>query len=464
MMPVGLIVCDAVGKIVLVNTVARIMLDGGPIHTAFDHRGSYSLHRPDGTPLPPQETPLVRAIATGEVSRDVEVLVRHSDGTETVLLGGGVPVHDAGGNTVGAVASFQDITERKRIEDELRNSEARLRAIVNTAVDGIITIDEHGTIESLNPAALRIFGYSSEELIGRNVKVLMPNPYHDQHDQYLENYRHTGVRKIIGIGREVEGRRKDGSAFPLDLAVSEVRIGGRRMFTGITRDITERKQAEASLKALNETLEQRVFERTAELFNANEALRESEERFRQIANAIPQVVWIGLPDLSQTLYVNPAYERIWGRTVDSLYADTRSAIEAIHPDDRDRVAEHLLAVDHEGAGLDSPEEQFRVIWPDGQESVVIGRAFPIRDDQGEIYRVSAIFEDVTEHLRLEREVLEISEAERRRIGQDLHDTLGQTLTGVLYLTRIVEQMLAARAPPRPRTPARSRPRSPRRST
>ncbi len=124
-------------------------------------------------------------------------------------------------------------------------SEAWLRAIVDSAVDGIVTIDSEGLITDLNPAALRLFGYASEELIGHNVKILVPEPHHGEHDAYLRNYRETGVRKIIGIGREVSGRRKDGTVFPLDLAVSEVQRGGKRMFTGIVRDISARKRIEA---------------------------------------------------------------------------------------------------------------------------------------------------------------------------------------------------------------------------
>src|SRR5690349_2862549 len=106
----------------------------------------------------------------------------------------------------------------------LGDSEQRLRAILETAVEGIITIDERGLIESMNPAAVKIFGYEPSELIGKNVKLLMPSPYQEQHDHYIAKYRETGKAQIIGIGREVSGRRKDGSIFPMDLSVSEVRL------------------------------------------------------------------------------------------------------------------------------------------------------------------------------------------------------------------------------------------------
>ncbi len=446
-MPVGLIVCDAAGKIVLVNVMARLLFDGGPAHTVFDFVDSYTLHRPDGTPIAREDRPLVRAITAGEVTRNVEVLVRHPGGHETTLLASAVPVRDATGIVTGAVAAYQDITQRKAFENDLRNSEARLRAILDTAVDGIITIDEHGIIESVNPTAQKIFGYAAEEMVGRNVSLLMPEPYRSEHDRYIESYLRTGRRKIIGIGREVQGVRRDGTVFPLYLAVSEVRLNGKRIFTGIARDMTDQKRVEAALRSLNDTLEQRVFERTRELLEANQALTEADERFRQIADAIPQVVWIGPPDLSRTLYVNQAYQKVWGRPPEDLYADTRSAVEAVHPDDRDRFASRFFGGLVGQAAPQDVEEQFRVVWPDGRERQVIGRAFPIRDEQGEVYRICAIFEDMTEHLRLEKEVLEISESERRRIGRDLHDTLGQVLTGVLFLTRVLQQTLSGRQAP-----------------
>ena len=145
--------------------------------------------------------------------------------------------------------------ELARLNEELahlneqghRDQEARIRSIVETAADGIIVIDERGIVESFNPAAERLFGYAANEILGRNLCVLMPSPYFEDHDCYIRNYLQTGERKIIGIGREVVGKRKDGATFPISLAVSEMRLGGERHFTGIIRDITDRKQAEQRL-------------------------------------------------------------------------------------------------------------------------------------------------------------------------------------------------------------------------
>ena len=143
---------------------------------------------------------------------------------------------------------IRDISERRRTEQDLRDGEARLRGVVEMAVDGIITIDERGRIETVNAAAQRLFGYTVAEMVGRNVKMLMPDPYQSEHDGYLRNYVNTGERRIIGIGREVSGRRKDGTVFPIYLAVSEVLLGDRRIFTGIVRDISMQKRAEEDLR------------------------------------------------------------------------------------------------------------------------------------------------------------------------------------------------------------------------
>lgn len=156
------------------------------------------------------------------------------------------------------IAIRADITERKRAEAALQETQQRMSAVVETAVEGIITIDECGIVESLNPAACRIFGYPPEEVIGRNVKMLMPPAYGDNHDDYLANYLRTGQAKIIGIGREVVGQRKDGVTFPMELSVGEVRLGDRRLFTGMVRDISERRQLEQAVAAAAEQERSRI--------------------------------------------------------------------------------------------------------------------------------------------------------------------------------------------------------------
>ncbi len=149
----------------------------------------------------------------------------------------------------------------------------RLRAILETAVEGIITSDEHGIIEAFNPAAEKIFGYTAREVIGHNVTVLMPSPYREEHNRYMANYLRTGKARIIGIGREVVGRRKDGAVFPLYLAVSEVRLAHKRLFTGFARDITESKRAEAELAELAESLAAKNKELESLLYVASHDLR-----------------------------------------------------------------------------------------------------------------------------------------------------------------------------------------------
>ncbi|PYK58608.1 MAG: histidine kinase [Verrucomicrobia bacterium] len=162
------------------------------------------------------------------------------------------------GPSAGHPSSDEMTVRRKLAESSLRDSEERLRAILETAVEGIITIDERGIIESLNPAAEKIFGYQAQEVVGKNVKVLMPTPYRDEHDGYLGNYLRTGRARIIGIGREVVGLRKDGTIFPMDLSVSEVRLAHKRLFTGFVRDISDRKRLEREVLQISDLEQRRI--------------------------------------------------------------------------------------------------------------------------------------------------------------------------------------------------------------
>lgn len=135
---------------------------------------------------------------------------------------------------------------------------SRLATIVRTAVDAIITIDERGIIESSNPATERLFGYSAAELLGRNVKMLMPQPYQREHDTYLRAYLKTGQAKIIGIGREVTGLRKDGTTFSMSLSVSEVLLAERRLFTGIIHDLSKRRLLEREILEVSANEQRRI--------------------------------------------------------------------------------------------------------------------------------------------------------------------------------------------------------------
>jgi two-component system sensor kinase FixL len=147
------------------------------------------------------------------------------------------------------------MNEKHAVNDLL----SRTKAILHTIVDGVITISDRGLIETANPAAEKIFGYRIEELTGHNVSMLMPNPYQNGHDQYLKNYLDTGDKKIIGIGRQVTGLRKNGSTFPLELAISEMEVNGQRMFTGVVRDISERQETEEKLRsAMRRVHEQQI--------------------------------------------------------------------------------------------------------------------------------------------------------------------------------------------------------------
>lgn len=166
------------------------------------------------------------------------------------------------------------LEEARRTAGELALSEAKMRSVLGGAVDGIITINENGAIESFNPAAERIFGYSSAEVIGKNVSIIVPEPHKKRHDRYIRNYLETGIAKIIGIGRETEGERKNGEIFPIELGISEIKIDRKRLFTGIVRDISERKQTEEELRQYRENLEQLVEERTRKLKETQQQLIE----------------------------------------------------------------------------------------------------------------------------------------------------------------------------------------------
>ena len=161
------------------------------------------------------------------------------------------------------------------------NDAALLNAIIENAIDGIITINNRGIVDSINPSACKLFGFQPHEVIGRNIKVLMPNPYRDQHDEYIARYQRTGTPHIIGIGREVLGLKKDGTVFPFRLGVSEVRYGDSVMYAGFIHDLTKEKEAEERIREYALELEKLVEDRTATLRSMVEALEATKDEVSQ---------------------------------------------------------------------------------------------------------------------------------------------------------------------------------------
>lgn len=241
----GIIVIDARGRIETFNPAAERL---------FGYREADVVGR-NITMLMPSpyreehDQYLARYLATGEakiigIGREVRALRR--DGTI-------VPVHlSVGEMTVDGERKFtgivHDLSERVALEERLRTSEERWRSIIESAVDGIIVIDARGRIEAFNAAAQHLFGYDAAEVIGRNVTVLMPSPFREEHDHYLARYVATGEKKIIGIGREVSARRRDGTVFPVHLSVGEMMVAGEWKFTGIVHDLSARVRLEDQLR------------------------------------------------------------------------------------------------------------------------------------------------------------------------------------------------------------------------
>jgi two-component system sensor kinase FixL len=240
----GMIVIDARGKIRLFNS---------PCERLFGYRAEEVLARDIALILPEthrSEEIEERPCREGDSKSSImgvgrDAVGRRKDGSNFQMhlsVGEGIL-----GDEKMYVAAIHDLTSYWQAVAGLKEREARLLSILDTAPDAILTIDEHGLIESFNAAAVRLFGYAASAVIGQNVKMLMPAPFRDAHDDYLARYAITGEKRIIGRGRVVSGRRQDGTTFPMELAVGEFWIGQRRLFTGLVHDITEYQGAKRQL-------------------------------------------------------------------------------------------------------------------------------------------------------------------------------------------------------------------------
>ena len=308
--------------------------------------------------------PKWEAVAATGGSRALEVEARRADATALPLEISMARWQAMGRDFVSWIG--RDITARREAERRAKESDEYLRGIFNAALDGIITIDEKGTIESANNACARIFGYDNAEILGRNVKMLMPEPYSSDHDQYLRNYMTTGKAKIIGFGREVMGRRKDGGIFPLDLSVSEMKSARGRRFIGVVRDITQRKDAESKLRASEERL----------------------NRSHIFAN-IGTWDWnIKTGDLYWSERIGP----LFGYPAGDLETSYDNFLNAVHPEDRRKLSDAVAACVERNAEYDI---EHRVVWPDGSVRWVHEKGDVTRDDKGRPAHMLGIIQDIT---------------------------------------------------------------------
>jgi PAS domain S-box-containing protein len=271
-------------------------------------------------------------------------------------------VHGEKDQSVNVVCINTDLTKQKRTEEALKEREELSQKIIGTAMEGFWMLDLEGNLVDVNEAYCRMSGYSRQELLSMHTSDVEVN---EASPKLVVHH----IQRIIQSGSdrfETRHRCKDGRIIEVEVIATFLKLRKRYVFA-FMRDITERKRAEQLLRA-------------------------SQERFQQLAENIREVFWITNPAKNEMIYISPGYEEIWGRTCESLYASPMGWVEAIHPDDRERVLESALTKQTSS----HYDEVYRIVQPAGSHRWIHDRAFPIRDDSGEVYRVVGIAEDITE--------------------------------------------------------------------
>lgn len=379
-------------------------------------------------------------LSTPEQRVATELRLVRNGATELPVMMQSVLVRDEETDSFRSRTTITDIAERKRAELALRDNDARLQAILDAALEGIITIDETGIIESANPAAESMFGYAATELIGQNLRTLIPPP---DREVYREDSR-AGAARVIGIGNEVCGRRRDGASFPLDISVSEVRLVGRRVFAAILRDLTDRKAAEESLRARGQ--QQQALE---ELGQHALAGRDLDRLLEDAVSLVHRLLGV---EHCKVLEIQPDGKALllraavgWGEglvgraTVPmglhsqagfTLLSGVPVIVSDLHAETRFHAAPLLCA-----HGVISGVSV--IIHARGKPYGVLGadtarRRLFTSDDVHFLQSIANVLAAAIERRELEQEVLDISDEEQRRIGQDLHDDVCQQLVGIEF--------------------------------
>ncbi|WP_413164326.1 PAS domain S-box protein [Capilliphycus salinus ALCB114379] len=368
-MPAGVLVADAATqKLVLANQqVEQILGYSYPLELElqnYTQNITRTCFHANGQPYRSDEYPLMRSLHTGEAIIGEEISILRSDGNCIFINVNSAPIRDQQGEIVAAVAVFRDLTFQRQAELALRRGEERFRALIEQAPDAVFIADLDGTYIDVNNNACYLLGYAREELIGKEVQDIIP----PEDQPKLEAIKQS---LLLGNTHLEEWRliRKDGTTIPVEISTKILPDGRWQAFV---RDISDRKRTQ-------------------------EALRQSEERFRQMAENIEDVFWVVEMQDYKVLYVSPAYEHLWGRTCESLYENPYQWMESIHPDDRQIVQ----AAFTEQVLTGRCDMEFRLIHPDGSIRWIRDRGFPIPDEDGQIRRVAGIAEDITDRKQAE---------------------------------------------------------------
>lgn len=298
-----------------------------------------------------------------------------------------VPLRDQRGGVIGVLGTYEDITDQR----QAAQARAFLASIVESSNDAIIGKNLDGTVISWNRGAELLYGYPAEEVIGENVSLMVPPELESELTQILDRIKEGRPTSQF----ETRRLRKDGTLVEISLNVSPIRDGSGEVIGAATiaRDVSERKRAE-------------------------EALRKSEEQFRELAENIREVFFVSTPEPVRVTYVSPAYEEIWGRSSQEVYDHPEAWIESIHPEDRDRA----MATFGESQRGTATEMEYRIVRPDGSLRWIRNRTFPLLDREGRFHRVVGTAEDITERKRAEQE-LEQERAQFRALMDAIPDTI-----------------------------------------
>ncbi len=328
---------------------------------------------------------VLQRLLAGEGSGVLEWEFIAKNGQRVAVEASGQVIYEQG-KPVGVQIIARDISERKRAQEALRESEHRYRELVDHASDVIYETDVNGRFTFVNPVATRVLKYTPQELVGRHYSELIRPDARQAAERF---YTDQFAGRVPSTYYQFPAVAKDGVEVWLGQHVQLALDAGRVVgFRAIARDMTAQKRAE-------------------------DALRESEERFRQMAENNPDMFWLADVKAQEILYMSPAYERIWGRSIESFYANPASWRDTVHPEDQARI----LADFDTRATTEGSENEFRIIHPDGSVHWIYGRTFPIRDQAGEIRRLGGIAQDITARKQAE-EALRHSELRFRGLVEN----------------------------------------------